>query len=85
MIGGHVNNMEFGICVGYMRGFERGVEATLAAGQKPFCLPETATYGQMARVFLKFTDRHPELLHENGALVYILAMREAFPCLDAPQ
>lgn len=79
----YVNNVEFGVCIGYMRGFERGVEAALAAGQKPFCLPDKVTYGQMARVYLKFTDKHPELLHANGALVYILAMSKAFPCSDA--
>jgi hypothetical protein len=44
------------------------------------CIPAEATNGQLIKVFLKFLDEHPELLHEPATGLYIQAMQHAFSC-----
>jgi len=45
-----------------------------------FCLPKEVTNGQIARIFTKFLEDHSEKLHFSASLLFIEALRNAFPC-----
>ncbi len=40
---------------------------------------ESTTYQQQAAVFVKYAREHPETWHEDVQIVFLEAMREAFP------
>jgi hypothetical protein len=78
---------------GYCAGFMDGVIDTARAWENSdeelkrkhepwvrFCLPKEVTNGQIARVFVKFLEDHPEKLHFPANLLFIEALRTAFPC-----
>jgi hypothetical protein len=51
-----------------------------ALGGTDFCLPVEVTQGQVADVFKKYLDDNPAVRHHPAAVLFIEAMRAAFPC-----
>lgn len=49
------------------------------------CTPKGVTIEQMRKVFLKWSENHPEKLHEGAMSGIDQATKEAFPCPKAPQ
>jgi hypothetical protein len=47
---------------------------------KWICAPDNMQLEQAVRVFLKYTDDHPEDLHYSAANAVWLALHRAFPC-----
>jgi hypothetical protein len=45
-----------------------------------FCPPREATPYQYIKIFLKFTDEHPQDLHYSASSTALVALRQAFPC-----
>jgi len=43
-----------------------------------------ATTSQLIKVFIRFTEQHPERLNKDYFQVALYAAREAFPCKSAP-
>ena len=68
--------------VAFAAGFCAGiVEGTLwSLPRTDFCLPNDATTGQGLKVLVKYTDYHPEELHERTALLATRAFVKAWPC-----
>ena len=52
-----------GFCMGIVEG------ALWSLPRTDFCLPKYATTGQGLKVLVKYTDDHPEELHERTALL----------------
>lgn len=44
------------------------------------CIPNEVTNGQIRRVIVKFLKENPEMLHEHGTFLILLALQKAFPC-----
>jgi CTP synthase (UTP-ammonia lyase) len=44
------------------------------------CAPENSTRSQLIRIFIAYTERHPEKLHKDYFFIAIAALKEAFPC-----
>ena len=82
-----VKSFDVGFCFGFIDG-ANSAQQVWAASDKTnhrnhsmgYCFPDAVTNGQMLRVFVKYLDDHPQDLHEPAALLYIEAMRRAFPC-----
>lgn len=81
--------VEVGFCAGFMTaahemlGVWRAGDEALSRSHYTLaeaCIPPEATKGQLVKVFLKYLDDHPELLHERAILLYLTAMQKAFPC-----
>lgn len=71
-------------CVGYLEGTfdtEAVIRAT-KGNDAPHnvCQPSEMTLGQLVRVFVKYSDAHPEMLHLPGALLLHNALVLSFPC-----
>jgi Rap1a immunity proteins len=45
-----------------------------------YCLPKGRTPGHLARVFTTYLTAHPERLHEVAIVLFVDAMKDAFPC-----
>jgi Rap1a immunity proteins len=69
-------------CAGYMSGTADGVIllGETSSVRAIWCLPEGVTYGQMKKIFVKWTDNHPEALQWNARAGVALALHDAFPC-----
>jgi hypothetical protein len=44
------------------------------------CIPSEATNSQLLKVFMKFLDEHPELLHQPTTVLFVHSMQQAFAC-----
>jgi hypothetical protein len=44
------------------------------------CPPVPSNRVELIKVFLKYTDDHPETLHESFAYVFLPALFQAYPC-----
>jgi len=44
------------------------------------CIPPRATDGQLARVVVKYLEKHPAQLDGEQTLLTLLAFQDAFPC-----
>ncbi len=72
-----------GSCLGFLNGVID--MATIAREESPktaqfFCIPRTVTGAQLAKVFVKYSDNHPEQLHLPAAVIVVLSFKDAFPC-----
>jgi hypothetical protein len=78
------NQINAGICLGYIQGAVDGLQLAMATGvvSKSFkaCVPEASTTDELVRVFLKFIDDHPEGLSYAAADVVWSAMTASYPC-----
>ncbi|MGA7225461.1 MAG: Rap1a/Tai family immunity protein, partial [Candidatus Acidiferrales bacterium] len=82
-----VKSFDVGFCFGFIDGANSAHQVWAASDKTnhrnhamSYCFPDSVTNGQMLRVFVKYLDEHPQDLHEPAALLYIEAMRRAFPC-----
>ena len=76
-----LTSLQVGSCQGYIKGLRAGVAMVkLSRPSASICIPESATNGQLARVFLAWTDKHPEALHKPMLTSVIAAWASAFPC-----
>ena|SRR5437870_246669 len=66
-----------GFCFGFITGF---ADANSLLASSLFCPPPGVTVGQMAKVFLKYMDEHPEDLHRYASPMLATALRKAFSC-----
>ena len=71
-----------GFCGGYLNGFAaNGSYAELFTdASQLYCVPKGVNIAQSIKVFLKYTDDHPEELHLPAGMVLVHALRKAFPC-----
>src|SRR5882724_6127827 len=87
-----VNAMNAGLCIGLVWGMldlNRAYtvyQATNPNNRLLFCLPvnDGITPSQGMRIILRYLQTHPERLHQNGSVLAVQALREAFPCPTAP-
>jgi hypothetical protein len=74
------------MCIGTIVGFMHAIEAHNfynkdVKGYVPIaCLPESITPLQAMKVFVNYTDSHPEELHFHAAVVLSNSLAETFPC-----
>lgn len=67
-------------------GFVQGVTGTvffyseLLKNDDKFCVPDSATNGQVVRIVVKYLRDNPKLLNENKVTLVWLALRDAYPC-----
>ena len=83
---------DVGLCFGYLHGsreaFVMSVTTLKIAGTYDNevskaalpCIPEQVEVGQLARIFIKYAQSHPEELHERDTLLVRRAFVKAFPC-----
>jgi len=75
-------------CYGYMSAVTQFAylhlrDTTTGAERKPFefvCLPPHVQVAQLIRIFVNFSQQHPERLNEQPPLVLLTALWQAFPC-----
>lgn len=72
--------------MGYIEGAEdttsyyNAVDEVLQRGGPMYCIPRTATLGQLRLVLLKYLRDNPETLHYSAAGAIKSAFTKAFPC-----
>jgi hypothetical protein len=67
------------LCLGYFMGL--GDSIALDNGDTyRACLPKNWTPEQLVRVFVRWADANPNLLHEPRLVGAVSALTEAFPC-----
>jgi hypothetical protein len=44
------------------------------------CVPSESSTSQLARVFIKFVDEHPERMHQDFRVLTLESFHYAFPC-----
>jgi hypothetical protein len=70
-------------CFGYITGVIDTTATFKAVSQtrtQGYCIPENATATQLAKVFVKYANAHPEELHYGGLITIALAFNQSFPC-----
>jgi Rap1a immunity proteins len=71
-------------CAGYLQGAVDAFEFDKVSGSQrsgaSICIPDDVKSDQTIRVFMKYSDDHPEELHKGATVVVWEAMRQAFPC-----
>jgi hypothetical protein len=76
-----METFQIGKCIGFILGMD-GLLAIedLTKNRRTVCKPENITIGQVARIFLKWTNKNPEKLHQVAVIGLLEAELEAFPC-----
>jgi Rap1a immunity proteins len=76
-----------GFCAGFVEGvidsqyMREAADSGLGPSNIPrYCIPQEATYDQIVKVFVKYLDEHPELLHKPACSLLIASWVKAFPC-----
>jgi hypothetical protein len=74
-----------GYCAGLIHGVSNGQRGAHAASPSSvadlhFCLPESMTIQEGARVVAKYLNEHPERLQEDASELAKAALGSAFPC-----
>jgi Rap1a immunity proteins len=72
-------------CPAYLQGALDTFEFVRVTDSKKYeaasiCIPDAVKSDQAVRVFMKYSDDHPEELHHSAPLVVWEAMHKAFPC-----
>jgi Rap1a immunity proteins len=74
-------------CISYVNGLGNGVglqmDLSHASGQAelfPYCVSPGVTKGQPLRILLKYIRDNPAKAHMKTAVLFGMAMQEAFPC-----
>src|SRR5210317_2065525 len=77
-----VSRLNVGICYGFISGVinNHKVMFKYRKVQKLFCTPENQSNAEIAKIYMKYLDAHPENLQMNGALLLDAALKEAYPC-----
>ena len=75
---------DYTACAGYIMGIYDYNESMvfLELVTKTFCVPDSATAGQLVKVVTKHLNENPEKLHSSmGVAIEVsIALYEAFPC-----
>jgi len=50
------------------------------AQEKKYCLPNTIEAYQVAKIYSKYLEEHPEKLHQNSNITFSEALIAYFPC-----
>lgn len=90
--------IDAGVCVQYILGYIDGHNnaAWIAAmkqkkgnaaksdirGNSSFCVPDNITRPQILRIYVKYLDNHPELLHYGAGSLLSFALAESFSCIN---
>jgi hypothetical protein len=78
-------NLEFGICLGFLEGAVNGMDAGMSRTEnKAFCLPTARgiSNGQKVRIVVAYLQKNPALLHEDRLALVARAFIDAYPCSD---
>ncbi|MFO2501729.1 Rap1a/Tai family immunity protein [Legionella pneumophila serogroup 1] len=66
------------LCSGYIHGF---LDAhSFYIQEKKYCIPDPIDTYQIAKVYSKYLDEHPEKLHQSSSFTFSEALIEYFPC-----
>lgn len=71
------NASMWGICVGYLAGF---LARHRLQESRIFCIPATATNGQMMDVVIAYLRNNPSVRHHQTSVLMTIALVGAFPC-----
>lgn len=73
-----------GVCDGYIYGTHDTLMDMFTSFPKEtilhYCPPKEVTTGQIAKVVMKYLEKHPEQLHEKADFLIHKAVQKAFPC-----
>jgi hypothetical protein len=71
------------LCSGYVSGLNDMSQLMLGLSKvKIFCIPqkETPKTGQVVGIFAKWLAVNPTALHERARRLFLVAMKDAYPC-----
>ena len=71
------------VCFGAFLAVQQLAVTTLPGdprGALRVCLPETSTTAELIKVFVHFSDTHPELGHRRFSYVLLQSLWSSFPC-----
>lgn len=74
---------DVGLCMGFISGIidlETMDAGVLKHPTHEWCVPDSATTTQLAKVIVKYGNDHPQELHLPGVLFVAKALVAAFPC-----
>jgi hypothetical protein len=69
-----------GTCIGFVAGVAGASQFFFLDRPGRFCMPSSVTLGQLKDVFLKYLRENPARRNQDGSLLVILAIQEAWPC-----
>lgn len=72
-------SLQMNYCVGYINGFSDNYSLIQ---EKKICLPTEIEAYQIAKVYVKYLDDHPEKLHQNSNITFPEALNTYFPCAN---
>lgn len=75
----------FSRCVGWLDGFHSGLSVGNNTEDFLRCVPPHLSRAQHTRIFLKYAEQNPELLHMDAGVIYAIALFEAFPCPETSE
>ncbi len=70
-------SLDGNFCVGYIHGF---LDAQSSMQAKKYCPPYPMDTYQIAKVYSKYIQEHPEKLHQNSKITLLEALITYFPC-----
>jgi hypothetical protein len=74
--------MNVGLCFGFINGILDSDRLYSAVTKETprYCVPDSVSASQAAKVVVKYGDNHPAELYLPAAAIVTSAMKEAFPC-----
>jgi hypothetical protein len=80
--------IQFQFCNGYIQGISDAMQMQQAEidakgrliHKQTYCLPDEVTTTELALVYLKYMDGHPEKLHEDSFVTLWNALNDAYRC-----
>ena len=86
-----ITNIQRASCIAYIRGLDdmNSLFNQLQIYSKQddnynyfpkICYPKGVTFGQLKKILTKWLNENPGKLHEELNFLYIMMMRETFPC-----
>ena len=81
------NKFAAGFCWGAFAALQVTGRMVANKAQRPlhFCAPPDSSRVGDIKIFLRYTERHPELAQEDFAIVALDALIEAYPCPAPPK
>ena len=78
---------ELTYCFGYIIGIARAEESLQQAGMfrdqfRQVCVPKLAKGVQLVAIVIKYLNDHPEVRHRPAGAIVLIALRQAFPCMQ---
>ena len=74
-----------GQCFGYFRGVKDSYDIQNMTSKRTgkICVPKSATWLQLIKIFVKWTDDHPEKLNDFAWTGVVLSMSSVYKCAGA--